>query len=353
MAALRSSIVPKSVGLFVAGCVFLGATGLIGGFSAAAATPSPCGTTGIYSLSGDTATCTYSYPSTSAEDTFTVPAGVSTLVVTAVGAPGGAGQATPGGIGAIVVNSALPVPQQVPQLWVDVGQTGALGFNSTSGLGGSFDGGNGGGGGYGGGGGGSSALLTEPRATAAAAAMLTGVPATDARLLVAGGGGGGSYRAGAANAGDTAVVGAGQGSCDGNGYGLPYVSAGDGGVGPTDGTNGGGSALSCIYPSSPGSATGGSMGITGGGGGGGWFGGSGGDLGGGGGGGSSYGGAGSGTITVATASTTQVPEVVISWLALPTSPGQCKNGGWQTYGIFMNQGDCISFVVTGGRNPAG
>jgi hypothetical protein len=32
----------------------------------------------------------------------------------------------------------------------------------------------------------------------------------------------------------------------------------------------------------------------------------------------------------------------------PTSKAQCKNGGWQTYGVFKNQGDCISFV---GKKP--
>jgi hypothetical protein len=36
---------------------------------------------------------------------------------------------------------------------------------------------------------------------------------------------------------------------------------------------------------------------------------------------------------------------------LPTSKDQCKNGGWQSYGIFKNQGDCVSFVATGGKNP--
>ena len=30
--------------------------------------------------------------------------------------------------------------------------------------------------------------------------------------------------------------------------------------------------------------------------------------------------------------------------ALPASKDQCKNGGWQTFGIFNNQGDCVSFV---------
>jgi hypothetical protein len=37
--------------------------------------------------------------------------------------------------------------------------------------------------------------------------------------------------------------------------------------------------------------------------------------------------------------------------ALPTTRNQCKNGGWRTYGVFKNQGDCVSFVATGGKNP--
>jgi hypothetical protein len=39
--------------------------------------------------------------------------------------------------------------------------------------------------------------------------------------------------------------------------------------------------------------------------------------------------------------------------ALPTSKDQCRNGGWRDYGIFKNQGDCVSFVATGGKNPPG
>ncbi len=35
----------------------------------------------------------------------------------------------------------------------------------------------------------------------------------------------------------------------------------------------------------------------------------------------------------------------------PTTKDQCKNGGWRTYGIFKNQGDCVSFVATKGKNP--
>jgi hypothetical protein len=37
----------------------------------------------------------------------------------------------------------------------------------------------------------------------------------------------------------------------------------------------------------------------------------------------------------------------------PTSKDQCKDGGWQTFGVFKNQGDCVSFVATGGKNPPG
>jgi hypothetical protein len=41
-------------------------------------------------------------------------------------------------------------------------------------------------------------------------------------------------------------------------------------------------------------------------------------------------------------------------LGLGTSSDQCKNGGWQTFGVFKNQGDCVSFFSTGGRNgPSG
>jgi hypothetical protein len=38
----------------------------------------------------------------------------------------------------------------------------------------------------------------------------------------------------------------------------------------------------------------------------------------------------------------------------PTSGDECKKGGWQQFNAptFKNQGDCVSYVVTGGRNPA-
>ena len=50
--------------------------------------------------------------------------------------------------------------------------------------------------------------------------------------------------------------------------------------------------------------------------------------------------------TVSTTATFTTPPV-------PTSTAQCKNGGWQSYGTFKNQGDCVSFVATRGKNQPG
>ena len=41
---------------------------------------------------------------------------------------------------------------------------------------------------------------------------------------------------------------------------------------------------------------------------------------------------------------------VIDAQRLPISAAQCKNGGWHNYAGFKNQGDCVSFVATGGKN---
>jgi hypothetical protein len=45
--------------------------------------------------------------------------------------------------------------------------------------------------------------------------------------------------------------------------------------------------------------------------------------------------------------------VVVDAQPLPISKDQCKNGGWRNYGVFKNQGDCVSFVATKGKNPPG
>jgi len=42
--------------------------------------------------------------------------------------------------------------------------------------------------------------------------------------------------------------------------------------------------------------------------------------------------------------------VVVDAPPLPTSRDQCKNGGWRDFPGFKNQGDCVSYVATGGKN---
>ena len=90
----------------------LSAVGLWSVADAAQALATPCGASGAYSVSGATATCTYTSQGT--EDTFTVPSYANSLSVTAVGAPGAPGYpagSSSGGLGASVVNTALPVPR--------------------------------------------------------------------------------------------------------------------------------------------------------------------------------------------------------------------------------------------------
>jgi hypothetical protein len=42
---------------------------------------------------------------------------------------------------------------------------------------------------------------------------------------------------------------------------------------------------------------------------------------------------------------------VIQFVRTPTSKKQCKKGGWRMFPQFRNQGDCVSFVATAGKNP--
>ena len=37
--------------------------------------------------------------------------------------------------------------------------------------------------------------------------------------------------------------------------------------------------------------------------------------------------------------------------AVTLTKADCTGNGWQRYGVFKNQGDCVSFVATGGKNP--
>ena len=45
--------------------------------------------------------------------------------------------------------------------------------------------------------------------------------------------------------------------------------------------------------------------------------------------------------------------VISSRPAVPTTAEQCKNGGWRNFSSFNNQGDCVSFVATNGKNEPG
>jgi hypothetical protein len=43
---------------------------------------------------------------------------------------------------------------------------------------------------------------------------------------------------------------------------------------------------------------------------------------------------------------------VVDGQPLPASKEQCKDNGWKTFGVFKNQGDCVSFVARrGGAAP--
>lgn len=35
---------------------------------------------------------------------------------------------------------------------------------------------------------------------------------------------------------------------------------------------------------------------------------------------------------------------------MPSNKDDCKKGGWEAYGVFKNQGDCVSYVASGNRN---
>ena len=38
---------------------------------------------------------------------------------------------------------------------------------------------------------------------------------------------------------------------------------------------------------------------------------------------------------------------------LPTAKDECKQGGWVRFGVFENQGDCVSYFATGGKDQPG
>jgi hypothetical protein len=59
------------------------------------------------------------------------------------------------------------------------------------------------------------------------------------------------------------------------------------------------------------------------------------------------------TVVTATLRAERPCEDAVAVEQRPTSKDQCKNGGWRNYPGFKNQGDCVSFVATGGKTPPG
>lgn len=278
------------------------------------------------------------------EQCYEVPAGVTSLDVVAVGAPGGVGGASTfpgaalpgaGANGARVTGQIAVTPGQL--LYVEVGGVGLPGASSimfADGGAGGFNGGSNGGGGTmvtesgGGGGGGASDLRT---CSAVAAECLNGVTTLESRLLVAAGGagGGGGHGFGAGGDGGGAAL-VGEDGADA----APIVDGAPGFGGEAGTEVGGGSdgsvGIGCGAFSSAKNGRlgfggeGGAQGSGGGGGGGGYYGGGGGGGGcggtsagaGGGGGGSSLGPAGAsfspdqtGTPTVEIAPTKEAAPV--------------------------------------------
>jgi hypothetical protein len=201
----------------------LGGVAMAVGVTGVGLAAAPCGNAGVLSTSTSTMqTCTYTG---AGEDTFTVPAGVSSLHVVAVGGLGGGREDHLGGFGAHV-SADVPV-QSGAVLYVEVAGNGGPaneptasgpGTGGAGGVNGGAAGGDGGAnpqgiGGFGGGGGGGATDLR----TAAASAGLS----PDPRLLVAGGGGG-SAAGGAVGEGLGGAPGAaGTGNSHDSGGGQP------------------------------------------------------------------------------------------------------------------------------------
>jgi Glycine rich protein/HYR domain len=234
--------------------------------AAPAALPANC------TQSGPTITCTFGY--TGAEQTFTVPSGITSVNVTAIGAAGGADfNGDPGGEGAQVTGTLTGL-QGGQTLYVEVGQQPDTATTPEGAKPTAFNGG--GAPGFGnaaGGGGGASDVRTISRADTGSLAS---------RLIVAGGGGGASELGGTgipvppANAGENAQPATASGSTGQGGFAGTQIAGGHGGDGAPD-----------LPPS--GSGTAGSLGLGGngaaglpssGGGGGGLYGGGGGGAGG-------------------------------------------------------------------------
>src|SRR5262245_37580664 len=218
--------------------------------------------TAVLGAGGAQAATTVTFHLTSAEQTFAVPAGVTTLHATVIGGRGGSTGSALGGFGGLASADLSVAPGQV--LYIEVGGNGASGALSGTGNGGpgGFNGGGQGGdsdfGSGGSGGGGASELRATPLATDAgsSAPRLSGGGAgggdNHTTMHVGAGGAAGSGGAnssaglGTAKGGDGATVnGAGSGGTGGgfsqNGANGSFLRGGLGGInfGNTFGAGGG------------------------------------------------------------------------------------------------------------------
>ncbi|HET7485217.1 MAG TPA: hypothetical protein VFJ64_07545 [Solirubrobacterales bacterium] len=158
-------------------------------------------------------TATFAF--TGGEQTFVVPAGVTSVHVVAIGGSGGASEVSvPGGAAAQVTGDVVVTPGQT--LYVEVGGRGQTGAEGGAG---GFNGGAAGGGG----GGGASDVRTSPASSGLS---------PDHRLIVAAGGGGGG-----ATGGENGGAGGAAGS--------PGAEAGYPGGGAGTATEGGAGAFGC------------------------------------------------------------------------------------------------------------
>ena len=296
-----------------------------------------------------TVTCTFS--STGAEQTFTVPGGVSSVHVVLTAGSGGDGRAAAGRGG--VLEADVPVSEG-SQLFVEVGGNGStIQTCCADPTPGGF---NGGGPSHpiaGGSGGGASDIRTVSS---------TATGSLDSRLVVAGGGGGGGGNAFAAFAGNGGDAGKPVGVTGGNGAADSNSAGGTGGGGGTQSVGGaagvgqsGGVENGTIGGQGTGGGGGDAIGAAGGGGGGGggYFGGGGaggGEAtsgGGGGGGGSSF------AVPAATVDSfaldgTQSPSIVITYTVPDEAP---SISGTPTSPVAANTPYNFVFNLTGVPTP--
>jgi hypothetical protein len=205
---------------------------------ASPASAGPCGATGMFSISGTTAQCMYS-SAMSSTDTFTVPAAVQSVTISAVGGTGGSSGGASGGQGESVTVTELVAGGD--QFTVAVAGNGGSGTVSGGGTGGSGGGGSGGdsiAGGPGSGGGGGASVVSLG-ATVMVDAAGGGGAGGNPDQGVAGGAGGAADQPGSAGAGvSQAGGGGGAGQADAGGAAGSSASTCPGGIGGAAGQGG-------------------------------------------------------------------------------------------------------------------